>query len=234
MERLKPSETRINLLDLVNDINESSLNRDLCYCEELRLVNLANFLIDNKPINKSTPIVESILMFLSKSRCSKRHQLDKIWKFVYQLESSPSQNLLMKIDPTYLEDLIRNVLEKNLVDICYDESYIYLLKILIKSTENFQFFSNFMAERILKDNFVNSINQKILSSFLKNIRQKLTKLEFYNLYEKSIRSFVIILVNFQGETSETLEEKLRVLKKDDCMKFYLLVSHYPEIMYLVE
>ena len=173
-------------------------------------------------------------MFLSKSRCSKRHQLDKIWKFVYQLESSPSQNLLMKIDPTYLEDLIRNVLEKNLVDICYDESYIYLLKILIKSTENFQFFSNFMAERILKDNFVNSINQKILSSFLKNIRQKLTKLEFYNLYEKSIRSFVIILVNFQGETSETLEEKLRVLKKDDCMKFYLLVSHYPEIMYLVE
>lgn len=233
MERFNPSEGRTNLLDLVMDLSENS-HRNLCSCEQLQLVNLANFLIANKPTNKSAPAVECILKYLSKCELSERHQLDKVWKFVYQLETSPSQNLLLKIDPLYLEDLTGKVLEEDSVDIAYDESYIDLLNILLKSADSFQSFSSFMAERIANDNFVSPINQKILGRILTNIKQKLTKPAFYNLYEKSIKSFVILLDNLKGAKSETLEEKLKALKKDDRMKFYVLVTHYPELLYLVE
>lgn len=226
-------ETSLNILDFVEDLNECG-SKSLCFCEQLKLVELVNYQIDNKPFEEAAVVVKCILKFLSNSELSNRIQLDKIWNFVFQSDmiTSECKNLLTKLDPKHLENLIKKVLEENTVHISYNESYVNLLNILTTS-ESFQFFSKVMVKIIMKDD-TDHINQKFLSSFLKNLKEKVGQSAFYKLYDQSIQSFVIILENIDGAKSEFLEDKLKELKSNDRTNFNVLVTHYPEMLYTVD
>lgn len=151
------------------------------------------------------------------------------------------QEKLVDVYPEFFTDMLNQVLDR-IYHRSFDESELMLVKIDInyqKILRLCQLYKNAfkvtytaIAKKMIESNL--AVVQSFLNTFLNDVKSSIKMSEYPHHYEDELVNYVLIFSACKMEDQQIVRHFANKLKESSHLKYFILISHFPNFLYLFD